>query len=177
MPGGSRWQAISSRIMEKYRVSLLDKEHLIEIDGEKIYIDGEPYYAGIHFLNENGLFMVEKDEGKREYHIKSQDDGSYQVTTRGLQVDAIIESEKAARKKRTKKNSTGDIVAPISGVVMDIKVAIGDSVEQNQVLVIYESMKMLMEFRAPFKGLVEKIPISKDQKLEKGDQMIKIKKE
>jgi len=162
--------------MKKYRVYLLDKEHLIEIDGEKIYMDGEPYYAGIHFLNENGLFMVERDEGKREYHIKPRDDGSYQVTTRGLQVDAIIEPEKNIHKKRAKKDITGDITAPISGVVMDIKVAVGDTVEQNQVLVIFESMKMLMEFRAPFKGLVEKIPISKDQKLEKGDQMIKIKK-
>ena len=177
MPGGNKWQAISNPIVEKYIVYLRDKEYLIEIDGEKIYIDGEPYYAGIHFLNENGLFMVEKDEGKREFHIKSQDDGSYQVTTRGLQVDAIIEPEKSPRNKSTEKGNTGDITAPIPGVVMDIKIAIGDTVAQNQVLVILESMKMLMEFRAPFKGLVEKIEITKGQKLDKGDEMVKIKKE
>jgi len=163
--------------MEKYRVYLRDKEHLIEIDGEKIYIDGEPYYAGIHFLNDNGLFMVEKDDGKREFHIKSQDDGSYQVTTRGLQVDAIIESEKVPRKKRTEKSFSGDIDAPISGVVMDIKVTQGETVKQNQVLVVLESMKMLMEFRAPFKGKVQKISVTNNQKLEKGDQMIRIEKE
>lgn len=163
--------------MEKYKVYLRDKEYLIEIDGEKIYIDGEPYYAGIHFLNENGLFMVEKDEGKREFHIKSQDNGSYQVTTRGLQVNAVIEPEKGTRKKRAEKVNTGDITAPIPGVVMDIKVAIGDTVAQNQVLVVLESMKMLMEFRAPFKGLVEKIAIGKGQKLDKGDEMVKIKRE
>ena len=163
--------------MEKYKVYLRDKEYLIEIDGEKIYIDGEPYHAGIHFLNENGLFMVEKDEGKREFHIKSQDDGSYQVTTRGLQVDAIIEPEKGTRKKRTEKDNTGDITAPIPGVVMDIKIAIGDTVSQDQVLVVLESMKMLMEFRATFKGLVEKIAIDKGQKLDKGDEMVKIKRE
>ena len=162
--------------MEKYIVYIRDKEYLIEIDGEKIYIDGEPYHAGIHFLNEDGLFMVEKDEGKREFHIKSQDDGSYQVTTRGLQVDAIIEPEKGTRKKRVEKENTGNITAPIPGVVMDIKIAVGDTVPQDQVLVVLESMKMLMEFRAPFKGLVEKIAIAKGQKLDKGDEMVKIKK-
>jgi len=163
--------------MEKYKVYIRDKEYLIEIDGEKIYIDGEPYYAGIHFLNEDGLFMVEKDEGKREFHIKSQDDGSYQITTRGLQVNAVIEPEKGTRKKRAEKGNTGDITAPIPGVVMDIKIAIGDTVAQNQVLVVLESMKMLMEFRAPFKGFVEKIAIGKGQKLDKGDEMVKLKRE
>jgi len=163
--------------MEKYRVYIRDKEYLIEIDGERIFIDGEPYYAGIHFLNENGLFMVEKDEGKREFHIKTQEDGSYLVTTRGLQVDAVVEPEKGTRKKRTEKANTGEITAPIPGVVMDIKVVVGDDVEQNQVLVVLESMKMLMEFRAPFEGQIQKISVSKGQKLEKGDEMIRLEKE
>ena len=60
---------------------------------------------------------------------------------------------------------------------MDIKVVVGDNVEQNQVLVVLESMKMLMEFRAPFEGRVEKISVSKGQKLEKGDEMIRLEKE
>jgi biotin carboxyl carrier protein len=33
-----------------------------------------------------------------------------------------------------------------------------------------------MEFRAPFAGIVEKVSISKGQKLEKGDEMVQIKK-
>ena len=134
--------------MDKYRVFLRDKEYLIEIDGEKILIDGEPYYAGIHFLNEDGLFMLEKDEGKREFHIKSQDDGSYLVTTRGLQVDAQIESDKGGQKKPSDGEDSGEIKAPIPGVVMEIRVKVGDDVAQNQVLIVLESMKMLMEFRA-----------------------------
>ena len=162
--------------MEKYRVIIRDKEYLIEIDGEKVFIDGEPYHAGIHFLNESGLFMVEKDDEKREFHIKNQEDGSYLVTTRGLQVDAFIEPEKGGRKKRAEKGNTGEIAAPIPGVVMDIKTAVGDTVKQDQVLVVLESMKMLMEFRAPFEGVVEKISVSKGQKLEKGDEMVRIKK-
>jgi len=163
--------------MEKYRVYLQDTEYLIEIDGEKVFINGEPYYAGIHFLNENGLFMVEKDTGKREFHIKSQDDGSYLATTRGLQVDVQIEPEKGIHKKPTNKEDSGNITAPIPGVVVAIHVAVGEKVEQNQVLVVLESMKMLMEFRASFPGKVEKIAVTERQKLEKGDQMVTISRE
>jgi biotin carboxyl carrier protein len=49
-------------------------------------------------------------------------------------------------------------------------------VEKDQVLVVLESMKMLMEFKAPIPGKVEKVAVSKDQKLEKGDEMVRIKK-
>jgi len=165
--------------MEKYRVFIGENEYLIEIDGERVWIDGQPAYIGIHFLNENGLFMVEKDSSKREFHLKPQDDGSYRVTTRGLQVDALIEPEKGRGRKRAGKEGKKDaglIIAPIPGVVMDVPAAEGSAVEHNQVLVVLESMKMLMEFRAPFAGVVEKVAVSKGQKLEKGDEMVRIKK-
>ena len=162
--------------MDKYRVFIGEKEYLIEIDGDQIQIDGQPVFAGIHFLNENGLFMVEKDDGKREYHIKPQADGTYRVTTRGLQVDALVETERGRGKKRVEKKEEGVIHAPIPGVVMDVRVQPGDVVEKDQVLVVLESMKMLMEFRAPIPGEVEKVSVAKEQKVEKGDEMVRIKK-
>lgn len=165
--------------MEKYRVNIGDKEYLVEIDGEHVRIDGQEVYAGIRFLNEDGLFMVEKEAGKREFHIKPQGEGSYRVTTRGLQVDAQIEPEKGRGRKRAGKEGKQDaglISAPIPGVVMNVLVKEGDTVEGNQVLVVLESMKMLMEFRAPFAGMVEKVAVSKGRKLEKGDEMVRIKK-
>ena len=158
--------------MEKYRVSLLGKEYLIEIDGDKIFVDGEPYYAGIHFLNEDGLFMVEKDDGKRKFHITLQEDGSHLISTRGLQINAQIEPEKGRRKKPAAKIDAGKITAPIPGVVMGIHVAIGDQVKMNQVLVVLESMKMLMQFRAPFSGKIENIAVETGQKIEKGVLML-----
>jgi len=176
LAGGNRWWEISNLKMEKYRVYIREKEYLVEIEGDRVFIDGQPYHAGIHLLNEFGLFMVEKDEKKREFHIKPQEDGTYLVTTRGLQVGAVVEPVKGKSKKRTEKINTGSIAAPIPGVVMDIKVEVGENIELNQVLVVLESMKMLMEFRAPLQGQVEKISITKGQKIEKGDQMIKIKK-
>ena len=47
--------------------------------------------------------------------------------------------------------------------------------EANQVLVVLESMKMLMEFRSPFAGTVEKILVTKGNGVEKGDEMVRIK--
>jgi biotin carboxyl carrier protein len=160
--------------MEKYHVFLRGRKYLIEIDGDKVFVDGEPYYAGIHFLNESGLFMIEKDTEKREFHMKPKADGTYLVTTRGLQVDALVEPEKGRKKKKAEKEDSGEITAPIPGVVMEIRVQVGETVEANQVLVVLESMKMLMEFRAPFAGTIEDIAVEPGQTLEKGDVMIRM---
>lgn len=162
--------------MEKYRVFIGGKEFLVEIEGDRVWFDGQEVYAGIHFLNDDGLFMIERDESKREFHIKLRDADTYQVTTRGLQVETLVQPEKARRKKSEEKKDAGAIKAPIPGVVMNVHVVEGTAVEANQVLVVLESMKMLMEFRAPFAGAVEKVAVAKGQSVEKGDEMVKLKK-
>ena len=162
--------------MEKYRVQIEGKEYLVEIEGDRVWFDGREVYAGIHFLNDDGLFMIERDEGKREFYIKPREEDIYQVTTRGLQTEVVVEPEKQRRRKSKQKKEAGMITAPIPGVVMDLKAAEGDQVDANQVLVVLESMKMLMEFRAPFAGTVEKVLVSKGQSVEKGDGMVALKR-
>ncbi|MDK2980481.1 MAG: hypothetical protein PWQ55_828 [Chloroflexota bacterium] len=162
--------------MEKYHVTINGREYEVGIDGERVWIDGQEVYAGIHFLNDDGLFMLERDEGKREFHIKPRDEDVYQVTTRGLQVETVVQPERARGKKREQKKDEGRIDAPIPGVVVKVLVAAGDAVENNQVLVVLESMKMLMEFRAPFAGEVEQVLVNKGQSVEKGDGMVALKK-
>ena len=85
--------------MEKYRVLIEGKEYLVEIEGDRVWFDGQEVYAGIHFLNDDGLFMIERDESKREFHIKPKDEDTFQVTTRGLQTDAMVEPEKKRRQE------------------------------------------------------------------------------
>ena len=111
--------------MEKYRVVHPGKEYLIEIDGEMVFIDGEPYYAGIHFLNESGLFMVEKDESKREFHIKPRRTAPTWSPRAACRWTRSWSPKKAAAKKSAEKVDSGEINAPIPGVVMEIKAAVG----------------------------------------------------
>lgn len=162
--------------MEKYRVFIGEKEYLVAVEGERVWFDGVEVYAGIHFLNDNGLFMIEHDEGKREYHIKLREEDTYQLTTRGLQVDTVVQPLRRRGKKQTDKKNAGAIMAPIPGVVMNVLAVEGQEVESNQILVVLESMKMLMEFRAPFAGLVEKVLITAGNRVEKGDEMVRLQK-
>jgi biotin carboxyl carrier protein len=68
----------------------------------------------------------------------------------------------------------GEIVikAPMPGVVIDVLVSKGQTVERGDILVILESMKMQNEFKAPRAGQVHAIRVAPGDKVEQNAAMI-----
>ena len=58
-----------------------------------------------------------------------------------------------------------DITAPMAGKVIEVKVKVGDSVNENDEILILEAMKMEMPIVAPASGKVSEI------KCQKGDSV------
>ena len=55
------------------------------------------------------------------------------------------------------------VKAPMPGTVLDIKVNVGDTVTENQLLVVFEAMKMENEIMAPKAGTVASIVVKKGE--------------
>ncbi|MBQ2896735.1 MAG: biotin/lipoyl-binding protein [Clostridia bacterium] len=73
-------------------------------------------------------------------------------------------------------NGEGEKVeAPMPGNILDIKVAVGDSVKKGQVLVILEAMKMENEIMAGVDGTVTSIVVTKGSTVEAGTTLLTIK--
>lgn len=64
------------------------------------------------------------------------------------------------------------VKAHITGTVWKIEVKEGDQVDDEQELVIIESMKMEMPVEAPEAGRVAKIAVEEGQSVEEGDVLI-----
>lgn len=71
----------------------------------------------------------------------------------------------------------GGLIAPMPGVVLDVRCAVGDTVEAGQVLVVLEAMKMEHHIRAPFDGTVTEVPIAVGEQLENGALLLTIEDE
>jgi acetyl-CoA carboxylase biotin carboxyl carrier protein len=69
---------------------------------------------------------------------------------------------------------TVQVCAHITGTVWKIQVAVGDTVEAEQSLVILESMKMEMPVEAPEPGRVQRIAVTEGQAVEEGEVLIEL---
>jgi propionyl-CoA carboxylase alpha chain len=64
--------------------------------------------------------------------------------------------------------TTGGLVAPMPGIVLDVRCAPGDVVDARQTLVVLEAMKMEHHVRAPADGVVAEVRVAKGQHVENG---------
>jgi propionyl-CoA carboxylase alpha chain len=64
--------------------------------------------------------------------------------------------------------TAGGLVAPMPGIVLDVRCAPGDLVDARQTLVVLEAMKMEHHVRAPADGVVVDVRVTKGQHVENG---------
>ncbi|MDP6482029.1 MAG: biotin carboxylase N-terminal domain-containing protein [Acidimicrobiales bacterium] len=69
---------------------------------------------------------------------------------------------------------TGGLTAPMPGVVLELRVAVGDAVTTGQTLVVLEAMKMEHHMKAPFDGHVAEMLVSNGQQVESGAVLLVI---
>ena len=65
-----------------------------------------------------------------------------------------------------------DIEAHITGTVWKIEVAVGDTIEEGDTVVILESMKMEMPVEAEDEGTVKEILVQEGQSVSEGDTLV-----
>jgi len=65
-----------------------------------------------------------------------------------------------------------DIKAPMPGLVLEIKVAIGDEIKKGESILILEAMKMENSLKSPGDGIIKSIQIKKGEAVEKNQVLL-----
>jgi len=117
-----------------------------------------------------------KDEG-RDVRVEV-DDRLYHVRVFGLaqrsadRTGAARPAPRRAGKKRDAAAHGNDVVSPMHGVVVELKVAAGDTVEERQVIAVIEAMKMMNEIRAHKAGTVGAVHASAGDTVEANSPLV-----
>lgn len=176
--------------VEAARKMLMDNG--IGITDENIFIAGTCKEKGIAFLKGEGKVMVRKKEKEpaeietNKYTV-SINNKKFAVSFEGD--DAFINGKKYSVSVRkgieerhippdSEKLDTAETVvikAPIPGTVFNILVNVGDVIEEGEVVMILESMKMETEIKSAIDGTISSIPVSLGQSVEFGQDLIHIK--
>ena len=67
-----------------------------------------------------------------------------------------------------------DVVAPLSGTIFKVQATEGDQVDEGDVVLVLEAMKMETEIRAPAGGRVSKVSVAVGDAVKVGDTLLRI---
>ena len=101
----------------------------------------------------------------------------WQVTLDRHHFAARVQTERERRLSRvaqSKQAHTGELTvkAPMPGLVRAVAVAVGDSVEAGQRLVLLEAMKMENEIHAPRAGTIKAVRVAAGETVENGRPLV-----
>jgi biotin carboxyl carrier protein len=96
------------------------------------------------------------------------------VNGRGGQLELLDELSAAAAAEGSSGASATELRTLMPGLVVGIKVSIGDSVEKGQSLVVLEAMKMQNELGAPGDGIVEEILCKEGQSVDANMLLVRL---
>jgi pyruvate carboxylase subunit B len=85
-----------------------------------------------------------------------------------------VEVSKRPAQAKPAEAARGSVVSPMSGMVLSIKVKVGDRVKEGDLLAMIEAMKMQNEIRSPYTGLVKSILSYESEVISAGNVLLVI---
>jgi 3-methylcrotonyl-CoA carboxylase alpha subunit len=81
-------------------------------------------------------------------------------------------AETAGTRRKLEPGTAGNVKAPMSGKVSEVRAAAGERVHGQQVLVTMEAMKMEHAISAPYAGIVQAVSVAAGQSVAAGDVLM-----
>jgi biotin carboxyl carrier protein len=154
----------------EFPVEVLDDRHvrfgeeILEVD--LAAVSGVPLYS-----------LIVNNESFEGYVYP--DENGWQVLLQGQFYQVRVEDEREKRLRtagRAAERGGEEFVlkAPMPGLVIDVLVDEGQSVEKGQTLLILESMKMQNELRAPYAGTVTRLRVKSGESVQQKQTLLNI---
>lgn len=166
--------------MARYFLRLGDREVEAELeetpDGLRVNLDGEWHNARLQRLGDGPRYVLVMDNRLVEILVAEEPQAfNLQIGGQSYAVETV-RRRAGARREEADQFVDGRWVlrAPLTGVVAEARVAVGDTVAQGDVLMVVEAMKMLNELRARVPGLVSAVNATATDRVEIGTILVEI---
>lgn len=167
--------------MARYFLRLGDREVEAELeetpDGLRVNLDGEWHSVSLHRLGDGPRYVLVM--GDRLVEVLVTETGrafDVQIGGHSYEVETVRRRPGARREDADQfVDGRWTLRAPLTGVVVEVRVAEGDTVEQGQVVLVIEAMKMLNELRCRVPGVVAAVNANEGERVEIGTALLEVR--
>jgi len=162
----------------KYFVMVGTREVVVEIDGERITVDGVTVGSGhLNTLPGTPIRHLMLDGASHALVVEPAGRGLWAVGSKGERHDVEVVDERTRHIRSLtgagqKASGPPVLKAPMPGLVVRVAVEPGQRVEPGMALVVLEAMKMENELRATSAGVVKGVKAKPGQAVEKGQVLV-----
>ncbi|WP_027001195.1 biotin/lipoyl-containing protein [Hugenholtzia roseola] len=161
-----------------FEVKIADQTYALERKADQLFINGSPFQADVQRLDAQHFHILAATQSYRiEVRALNRLEKTAQLLINGkpLSVEIATEMDLLLKKMGIQSQNTqavSHLKAPMPGLVVDILVKEGDTIEKGEPLLILEAMKMENALKAPIKATIKAIKVEKRQNVEKGAVLI-----
>ncbi len=134
-------------------------------------IKGVPYNVKINSVEED-IAKVEVNGVEFEVQLEKPVAGPAPVIRAVAAPVRTVEAPKAAQEAVAQ--GVAAVRSPLPGTILDIKVAVGDTVKKGQTVVVLEAMKMENNIDTDFDGKVTAVKVAKGDSVMEGTVLITV---
>ena len=157
-----------------FSVKVNEKNIEVKIDGEPDYkapftvkIQGKSYKVELSRIDRKSPFLIRVNEIPFSVQFKTAEIRVARILTPSVATLAPKPSRKIAEE--------GEILAPMAGKIVSVKVKKGAKVKLGDVLCTLEAMKMENEIVSTKSGEIEEVNVSEGLAVNEGDVLMRIK--
>ncbi len=123
-----------------------------------VLLNNKSMVAEVVAVDRNAKQVVLRIDGKR-YEVTLEDEFDQLLAKMGM--------DKSAAQK------VSEVKSPMPGLVLEVKVSVGDEVKEGDALMVLEAMKMENVIAAPCDAIIAGIEVSDQDKVEKNQLLVR----
>ena len=161
----------------KYFVSVRGRQVTVEVDGDRVTVDGVACAASLRALPGTPLRLLTVDGRPRVLAVEPLGRGVWGLGSAGERSDAEVVDERTRHIRSLavapdRAAAGGQLKAPMPGLVVRLEVEPGQTVPPGGGVLVLEAMKMENELRSPAGGRVRAVLVRPGQAVEKGQVLV-----
>jgi biotin carboxyl carrier protein len=166
----------------KYRVTTAGRSFEIEVDpNHLVRVNGRPVYVDLEQVGGLPVYTLALDDAAHVLFVEEGQD-EYRVEVRGRTYPVTVQLERQVLQPPQTECADGRegcraVTAPLAGNLVALEVEAGERVEEQQVVAVVESMKMKIELRAPWRGVVEEVRGPPGKAVRQGEELVSLRAE